>query len=221
MRTLRTNGYVVLGCADAGSRLVPADLCVACESAAASELDARLQLVRFTTSIDPREEPFRFSEICMRSRASLRYDMMLAKRSPPTAWRPLFRTVDQFILPLVEAALESEPRCQSSEAAPAGCRSGGSVMSMYGCVVSEPCAPQQRFHRDGTSCGALNVFVPLVDVDECNGCTEFVPGPPHGPPADHVGLRRWLVGRELVFQALSLMSIVTSMARLTRGCNRR
>ena len=114
------------------------------------------------------EEPFAYAEFYHRSK--LRYDLQLARaatalprsflESPP--WRPL---LDKII--------------------------GDDYVDLFqGAVIAEPGAVEQQPHMDGshlfqTTHGyeqnqnpphCLNVFVPLVDVTEDNGPTEFWPG---------------------------------------------
>ena len=114
------------------------------------------------------EEPFAFAEFYHRSK--LRYDLQLATaatalppsllESPP--WRPLLGTV-----------------------------LGDDHVNLFqGAVIAEPGAVEQQPHMDGSHLfqdthgyaqaqnppHCLNVFVPLVDVTEDNGPTEFWPG---------------------------------------------
>eukprot|EP00928_Gymnodinium_smaydae_P038305 TRINITY_DN26450_c0_g1_i1.p1 TRINITY_DN26450_c0_g1~~TRINITY_DN26450_c0_g1_i1.p1 ORF type:complete len:1190 (-),score=160.04 TRINITY_DN26450_c0_g1_i1:349-3891(-) len=51
-----------------------------------------------------------------------------------------------------------------------------SDVQLAGCVVSLPGSSMQNYHQDGSTEGFFNVFVPLVDVTEENGPTEFLPG---------------------------------------------
>jgi len=113
-------------------------------------------------------DPFAFAEIAHRSK--LRFDMQLADAAPalPDAlirtppWRPLLQKL-----------------------------LGDDCIDLFqGAVISEPGAADQQPHMDGghlfqsthayeqaqNPCHCLNVFVPLVDVTEELGPTEFWPG---------------------------------------------
>jgi len=114
------------------------------------------------------QKPFAFAEIAHRSK--LRYDMQVAEaatalpralvESPP--WRPLLE------------------RCLGED----------HIDLFQGAVIAEPGAANQQPHMDGGHLyqgthgyeqaqnppHCLNVFVPLVDVTEENGPTEFWPG---------------------------------------------
>ena len=181
--SLRGYGYVVIASADPTRAVVSSSLCAECATLSAKRLDNHLELVSAATSKDPRAGAFTFAEICMRSDRSLRYDLTLSQRGrPPTEWRSLFKEADRVSQQLLSSASilalaqgSDEPRpCGAARKRKAG--DGEAVISMYGCVISEPGAPNQGFHRDGAAHGAWNIFVPLVDVDCINGATQFQPG---------------------------------------------
>lgn len=70
------------------------------------------------------------------------------------------------------------------------------VINFYGCVVSQPGATAQHVHTDteglfGTGldylapCHAINLFVPLVPLNQVNGTTQMWPGTHRKPMVDH------------------------------------
>jgi hypothetical protein len=80
------------------------------------------------------------------------------------AWRALLAAVDPIVRPLLLAS------------GLFGCEDELEVEAV-GCVISMPGAPDQRWHPDSEEqLGLVNVFVPLVDVDEINGTTALALG---------------------------------------------
>ena len=116
-------------------------------------------------------ESFAFAEIAHRSK--LRYDMQLAPGASATASLPEAVLYDPPWQPLIQKLLGDD-----------------AILLFQGVVISEPGSDAQRPHMDGghlyqSTHGyeqaqnpphCLNVFVPLVDVTEENGPTEFWPG---------------------------------------------
>ena len=114
------------------------------------------------------KDPFAFAEIAHRSK--LRFDMQLADATPA-----------------LPAALVHTPPWK-----PLLCKTlGDDCIDLFqGAVIAEPGAADQQQHMDGghlfqsthaydqaqNPCHCLNVFVPLIDVTEELGPTEFWPG---------------------------------------------
>jgi len=153
------------GCVLLKNALNPAVVDEAAETVSNSY--ARCQAALEARGLKPLD-PFAFAEIAHRSK--LRYDMQMAEAAPslPSAlmrtapWRPLLHRV-----------------------------LGDDCADLFqGAVIAEPGAADQQPHMDGghlfqatheyeqaqNPCHCLNIFVPLVDVTEELGPTEFWPG---------------------------------------------
>ena len=113
-------------------------------------------------------DPFAFAEIAHRSK--LRFDMQLGASATAL---PAAVTKKAPWKPVLERLLGDDY-----------------IEQFQGCVIAEPGAADQQPHMDGghlyqsthsyeqaqNPCHCLNVFVPLVDVTDENGPTEFWPG---------------------------------------------
>ena len=174
--SLREHGFVILQPHDVGnhSALIPREDVAALNDAGETYLNELLEGVK-AKGIDPTRDIFRFSEICSRARAGLRYDytrpehedvkarLTSSGRKAIDQWQALEKLVAPWVEPILARAYKDDKfKCVS-----------------VGCVTSEPGAPEQHFHSDGRIFGIVNVFVPLVatanGADAAQG-TAFIHG---------------------------------------------
>jgi hypothetical protein len=163
-RSLAANGFVLL---EAASQDQPppidGSLCDSCCEAAVAQCDALLVEVGKRLDVNVYNKRFYTREICHRVDGGLRYDLRVDADGAPPCWHALREASEALARPIIAASgLLGDAL--------------GVHVDMQGCVVSYPSACDQHFHPDGPASGLINCFVPLVDVDDRNGSTEFKPG---------------------------------------------
>jgi len=171
--SLRQHGFVILQPLVVGNlSIISREDVVALNDAGETYLNELLDGVK-AKGIDPSRDIFRFSEICSRARAGLRYDYTRPEHEDIKArvtsngsraiiqWQALEKLVAPWVEPILARAYVDETFTVKS----------------VGCVTSEPGAPEQHFHADGRIFGIVNVFVPLVatSADAAQG-TAFIHG---------------------------------------------